>query len=1525
MTARRTTCLLSLFILLALSTTLPAQSEPVPASATGSVKIILQPQEAIDDGIEWTLDFSTYNKSGETQSLVAPGTYDVHFAGAGWDKVGVQVTVIASQTTEKTVTLEEVKGWATVNINPAEAAAQNPRWSPDGGTTWYDDGEKAELREGTHQVTFSEIDFYDVPSPLDIIVQESSHDEWDASYSQRAGGLQIFLKPDEIAASAGWRMQGDTTWRDSGYTYTPYGAGPYTIEFKDVINYSKPTQTTYNLYGESAVDTYTAAYTANEATLTVNITDDDPGRNVNNEGAKWSMHIDGIWRDSGDTVVVTAPDTVIVKFKDVDGWSTPKLVTVDLNPDDAKEFAREYKRSGGHYAGTVIDEYGNPLTGVTIQVSLKDGSFVTSTTVDGNGEFLIRGLQPGIIHYFRAIKQNYTFVPDPYFEYTRNLETQNFQFKGTYEPSDLTISGEVLSTNGQPVEGAVISLFDQQSARAVTDSQGQYRFEGLSSGTYKVTNYGADGYFAQENDSQTVTLDNESINDVNFDLRPAGLKITGEVFNYNYSEHITDVDIRLTGPFDIQMTRPVNDDGFFAFRDLPAGDYTLRVLDNTRLYKARELMVKLVDRNLPLNNFIEKLPEESSIKIGGLTVFADKILKVSDDIYKTEGLAYLGAHLMVQTEAPLTIDRLKQEIRGNGKVTAPAVPNVGTLTFFDGEFAINSENFPLTRTFEFEFGGIKFFLDAAENTDERLLLKALFKLNIAVVSIQAEAGFATTAEGTSLEYLKAKAGQKFKIKDWGLTDVELLLDIENQQFGGGAKLVTPIIALGAYLDFYEGVLNSVGVKISKEIPIHAPVLYFSGISGRISNMSNPDKPIEFNAGLGIGAGPKLGHWRMVDASGTISVKVSGSFLATVVAKFFGIEVGWVKIIYEHLPAPFFSFDGKFEFGDIIFIRGDAEVNMYFQPFMAWGLVAVSAEYRANIAGEVVEEPLLGTGAELTSENLRMWATLFGATLEAVIDGDGFRITKPDWLNGIRISFSEDGRLVARSPMMKQSRGAYAVPPNSKDSHQVPEETESLNLMVSWRGEEGLTPTIIDPDGMRYTGAKPGNGYTFVRIHDRAVSYTFQRPASGEWRIAFDGGDVRNFSSYATLYEPLPGVAIETVEKTGPAMFEITLSRSGFEDEAVQLFYGPVGGEDELRAIATHEQLGADTTWEWDASTLPGGNYYVYARVNNGERRPFTYRYQAPVSIDVDPALAVYGRPGLEAADGGMKVFWNPVEGVDVDYYRVYFTGNFDDPGYSSYVDFPGTDASGIIDIEEMPPGRRYRIAVAARLEDGTEGAISDPRRFRYKSKNANNVPFFTGSPDGRVETGEEYTFDPKARDFDKDSLQYFLLEAPGGTSMNPENGRISWIPDDDQAGYNFFLLQVEDGQGGAEQIGWNVFVGDVSTTGILDARRITTAAGEKAYVLAYWNPHLNRDQQRPETLEGRLGAASLGDAGLPVRFSESGNNSGYFSAVVTESDVRNVRKAAGISPTGQTTGGEVVVELTGPNRRERAIIRFGGR
>ena len=172
-----------------------------------------------------------------------------------------------------------------------------------------------------------------------------------AEYQRDTGSLLVTISPQgAVNAGAAWKLSTESTWHSSGYTLTAIPTGQVEVEFKSISGWSKPPNQTVRVEKDTTTST-TGNYTADVAILQVTI---DPPPAVS-AGAKWKLVTDGIWQNSGATVIYPA-GTHTLQFKDISGWDKPPDEQINLPKNETITIIRRYIRHVGSLKVTILPQ-----------------------------------------------------------------------------------------------------------------------------------------------------------------------------------------------------------------------------------------------------------------------------------------------------------------------------------------------------------------------------------------------------------------------------------------------------------------------------------------------------------------------------------------------------------------------------------------------------------------------------------------------------------------------------------------------------------------------------------------------------------------------------------------------------------------------------------------------------------------------------------------------------------------------------------------------------------------------------------------------------------------------------------------------------------------------------------------------------------------------------------------------------------------------------------------------------------------
>lgn len=141
--------------------------------------------------------------------------------------------------------------------------------------------------------------------------------------------------------------------------------------------------------------------------------------------------------------------------------------------------------TGGAIEGTVKDQDGNPVEGAEVSINIGEVKFTTTT--DSEGNYVLNDLPEGRDYTMTASKDGYESASLSDADVTIGQTTSGMDMVITMNSG--SISGQVTDDDGNPVQGAAVSVVDGSRTRtAVTDAEGKYTIVNVTAGSgYTVT------------------------------------------------------------------------------------------------------------------------------------------------------------------------------------------------------------------------------------------------------------------------------------------------------------------------------------------------------------------------------------------------------------------------------------------------------------------------------------------------------------------------------------------------------------------------------------------------------------------------------------------------------------------------------------------------------------------------------------------------------------------------------------------------------------------------------------------------------------------------------------------------------------------------------------------------------------------------------------------------------------------------------------------------------------------------------
>ena len=205
-------------------------------------------------------------------------------------------------------------GTVQVNLTGENGLGQ---WRVDSSMVWHNSGDTVHLSTNIyHRVYCKNVLHFTTPYQQYVYPDANIPQMLNLEYQPIVYGI---LKLNLVGAAglAKWRINNDTTWRNSGDTAACNVAINYVIYYKDAIGWIKPTAENFGATANQQT-TLTRTYTQiGYGILKVNIAGGDGL-------GQWSIDYTNNWRSSGDTVHLSnVLSSYTIRYNYVNGWVRP--------------------------------------------------------------------------------------------------------------------------------------------------------------------------------------------------------------------------------------------------------------------------------------------------------------------------------------------------------------------------------------------------------------------------------------------------------------------------------------------------------------------------------------------------------------------------------------------------------------------------------------------------------------------------------------------------------------------------------------------------------------------------------------------------------------------------------------------------------------------------------------------------------------------------------------------------------------------------------------------------------------------------------------------------------------------------------------------------------------------------------------------------------------------------------------------------------------------------------------------------
>jgi RHS repeat-associated protein len=207
--------------------------------------------------------------------------------------------------------------------------------------------------------------------------------------------------------------------------------------------------------------------------------------------------------------------------------------------------------------------------------------------------------------------------------------------------------------------------------------------------------------------------------------------------------------------------------------------------------------------------------------------------------------------------------------------------------------------------------------------------------------------------------------------------------------------------------------------------------------------------------------------------------------------------------------------------------------------------------------------------------------------------------------------------------------------------------------------------------------------------------------------------------------------------------------------------------------------------------------------------------------------------------------------------------------------------------------------VIIRVSDGRGGTIDQSFVVQAVSNSENHSPSIVSTPSAsRATVGEPFAYDLRANDADEDPVEWKLLEAPRGASLDPRYGTLRWTPTLDDLGLQRFVVSATDPAGLESQQSFSLLVSGVNLGPSILSRAPSEAVADERYVYGVRAVDAENDRLTYALVNGPVGMTIDSTRGI-IRWTPTLSQLGTANATVqlTDSNGNSTSQTFGINVT----------------------------
>ena len=273
-----------------------------------------------------------------------------------------------------------------------------------------------------------------------------------------------------------------------------------------------------------------------------------------------------------------------------------------------------------------------------------------------------------------------------------------------------------------------------------------------------------------------------------------------------------------------------------------------------------------------------------------------------------------------------------------------------------------------------------------------------------------------------------------------------------------------------------------------------------------------------------------------------------------------------------------------------------------------------------------------------------------------------------------------------------------------------------SYMISWTASDSDNQASIS---LYYDTNNSGNDGTLITdslsegIHSNYTWNTASVP-SGDYYVyaKIDDGVNTPIYDYGTgkiTINRVPSIAITapTTNDVADQTYTISWTANDPDNQAtIELYYDTNNSGNDGTLITNSLSEGVHSSYLWDTLSVPIGDYYIYAKIDDGINVPI-YRYGAgKVTVNRAPTIDIIAPASNELTDHSVSISWTASDSDNQASISLYYdTNNSGNDGTLITNSLSeGVHSSYIWNIASVPSGDYY---VYAKIDDGLNAPVYD--------------------------------------------------------------------------------------------------------------------------------------------------------------------------------------------------------------------------